>query len=55
MKKSRNNFHFAVRKNQKNITKTKNDKILNMGLNSQEFFKELKKSTNYKVNKRVAR
>ena len=48
MKKSRNNFHYAVRRNENMQDKLRNDKLLNSGINSKSFFKEINKSTTYK-------
>ena len=44
MKISRNQYHYAVRRVQKNINKTNNDKLLNTELSGKHFFKELNKT-----------
>ena len=48
MKKSRNNYHYVIRRLEKKKENLKNDKLLDVGINSTQFFKELEKSTNCK-------
>merc|ERR1719319_2185081 len=45
MKRSRNSYHYAIRRLEKQQENMKNDQLLNMGLNSTQFFKELGKPT----------